>query len=371
MKSITTCPSCQTQFLVTDEQLSQYSGKVRCGHCLNVFNAIDYISVPVAENLHTEIVAGHTEAADVDTQKIEHEFAQEPANIENAEVLISSEATDDLASTANNIEQETVHSEAMSVQIEAPEVVSASEPEITISDSTADMTPEIHRADVLKELFAQAELPLEEVLDATRKSDDAVSQENAPVESEFNPDVYQEEVSKINEFDYKPEYQYFLEQKKSTSTVLLGLGVLFVLLALLQLLFFYRHTIAMQYPYSKPTLVGICQVIGCKINLPKEIQLFSIDDSTIAEDSDHQGVIRLTSTITNRANFNQAYPNLEVTLTDTQDKPKLRRIFKPSEYLAKGQRLDEGIASGDSIEIDMPLMADDFKPAGFRLLVSY
>ena len=91
----------------------------------------------------------------------------------------------------------------------------------------------------------------------------------------------------------------------------------------------------MQLPATKPYLESICHALGCKINLPKEIDLFSIDDSGIEEDPNYQGVIRLSSTLTNRADFNQAYPNLEVTLTDTQDQPKVRRIFKPNEYLPK------------------------------------
>jgi hypothetical protein len=118
-------------------------------------------------------------------------------------------------------------------------------------------------------------------------------------------------------------------------------------------------------------LESICKPLGCEINLPKEIQLFSIDDSGIQEDSETQGVIRLTSTITNRANFNQAYPNLEVTLTDGKDVPKIRRTFKPDEYLAKDEFSDEGLTAGDSISVDMPLMADDVKVAGFRILLTY
>ena len=39
MSSITNCPNCQTQFVVTKKQLNQYKGKVRCGHCLHVFDA--------------------------------------------------------------------------------------------------------------------------------------------------------------------------------------------------------------------------------------------------------------------------------------------------------------------------------------------
>lgn len=38
----TRCPNCQTRFRVTGEQLSVARGKVRCGNCLEVFNAIEH-----------------------------------------------------------------------------------------------------------------------------------------------------------------------------------------------------------------------------------------------------------------------------------------------------------------------------------------
>ena len=38
---LTRCPSCATHFRVTPEQLKARSGRVRCGQCQNVFNALD------------------------------------------------------------------------------------------------------------------------------------------------------------------------------------------------------------------------------------------------------------------------------------------------------------------------------------------
>ncbi|MBO6851002.1 MAG: DUF3426 domain-containing protein [Marinobacter sp.] len=42
----TRCPKCDTRFRVTDEQLSIAKGKVRCGNCMEVFNAIDHQVAP-------------------------------------------------------------------------------------------------------------------------------------------------------------------------------------------------------------------------------------------------------------------------------------------------------------------------------------
>lgn len=42
----TQCPKCETRFRVTDEQLGIAKGKVRCGNCMAVFNAIDHQVLP-------------------------------------------------------------------------------------------------------------------------------------------------------------------------------------------------------------------------------------------------------------------------------------------------------------------------------------
>ena len=38
----TQCPKCDTRFRVTDELLGVAGGKVRCGTCMNVFNALEH-----------------------------------------------------------------------------------------------------------------------------------------------------------------------------------------------------------------------------------------------------------------------------------------------------------------------------------------
>jgi predicted Zn finger-like uncharacterized protein len=48
---LTRCPSCQTVFRLSQEQLNARQGKVRCGHCFNPFNALDYLVAPQDEEL--------------------------------------------------------------------------------------------------------------------------------------------------------------------------------------------------------------------------------------------------------------------------------------------------------------------------------
>ncbi|MFT6067596.1 MAG: putative Zn finger-like uncharacterized protein, partial [Methylophilaceae bacterium] len=38
MNYITSCPQCDTQFLLNNELIAAYEGKVQCGSCKHVFN---------------------------------------------------------------------------------------------------------------------------------------------------------------------------------------------------------------------------------------------------------------------------------------------------------------------------------------------
>lgn len=45
----TRCPNCSTAFRVTAEQLSAAKGRVKCGHCAEIFNAVEHLFEAPAE----------------------------------------------------------------------------------------------------------------------------------------------------------------------------------------------------------------------------------------------------------------------------------------------------------------------------------
>jgi len=49
----TGCPSCKTTFKVTQKTLALAQGKVRCGACLTVFQATDYLLQPKGQKSHS------------------------------------------------------------------------------------------------------------------------------------------------------------------------------------------------------------------------------------------------------------------------------------------------------------------------------
>lgn len=268
MTHITNCPNCQTQFIVTDEQLSQYNGKVRCGQCLNVFDA-------TKELVNLETASGDE-------------------NIEFYSAAIEDSEVQEYKSITNEIQAN-----------EAQEIVNRA----FLQDSQA---------------------------------------------SYFNKN---EKPSAVT---------------KALPAWLLGLfAFVLVIAAILQSIYFSRTEIALYYPNIKPYLALACEKIACSVDLPKKIEFIIIDDSDMQEDADYAGLIHLSSTLINQAGFSQAYPNIELTLTDIEDKPKLRRIFKPLEYLPEHTDVNAGLAAGGEVKVKLAITATGEAVAGYRISVSY
>jgi predicted Zn finger-like uncharacterized protein len=144
-----------------------------------------------------------------------------------------------------------------------------------------------------------------------------------------------------------------------------------LLIASLQMFYFLRTPIATHWPGTKPFLSEFCSLLGCTVELPRDIGLLVIDDSDLQEDAEHQGVIHLSTVLINNAPFAQAYPLLELTLTDRNDRPVLRRAFNPSEYLHKGADIETGIPAGEELQVKLALTSSDVDVFGYRVFVTY
>ena len=147
--------------------------------------------------------------------------------------------------------------------------------------------------------------------------------------------------------------------------------MLLLILASLQSIYFLRSKIASEYPQFKPYLVQACAALQCSIDLPKNLDLFTIDDSDMQESETYEKVIDFSSLLINNANYNQAYPNIELTLTDTDDKPVVRRLITPAEYLTANANLADGMPSKDEIRVKLSISVADLAVAGYRVLLAY
>jgi predicted Zn finger-like uncharacterized protein len=160
-------------------------------------------------------------------------------------------------------------------------------------------------------------------------------------------------------------------EPKSSTWRLILLALLLILTALGQSAYFMRTEIASRFPPARPILEQACRWLGCTVELPRHEKLLVIEDSDLQDDPGHEGVLVLVSIINNLAPYAQAYPLLELTLTDTFDKPVMRRTFTPQEYLSRDIVIAQGIAAAGESHVRLNLGVAGTKPSGYRLIIKY
>ena len=108
-------------------------------------------------------------------------------------------------------------------------------------------------------------------------------------------------------------------------------------------IYFLRDAIAANYPPTRAVLEKVCQHLNCRISLLQNPDLLSIESSELHADPARANIVVLTSTLRNRASYVQAYPTLELTLTNTKDEMVAKRLILPREYVRQLSSIRQGI----------------------------
>ncbi len=150
------------------------------------------------------------------------------------------------------------------------------------------------------------------------------------------------------------------------------LGAFVLLLTLIaQAAYHYRSTLTLLFPETKPYAAALCATLGCELPLPRRIDMMSIEASDLQADTTNPSVMVLSATVKNRAIFNQQHPLLELTLTDAQEQPVVRRVLAPQDYLGKAINAQAGIAGNAEIAIKVFIEGSQVRATGYRLYLFY
>ena len=314
MNFITSCPACETQFLLSTDHLKAYKGKVQCGNCNHVFNAKNRLT-EISDDIHS-----------------------------TAEYQASLNIPDDSPSSGSSSKESYVGSDEKPINVVLSTVLENVPSLQNLSTSSSEL---INDQNAYFEESASATSPI------------AI---NAYDADSINEPIVIEDLTTDARFN-KP--------KTKISGLLIFTCLLLIVLAILQTVYAKRTQISAEYPQFKPLLVQACVFLKCEIALPKNLDLLAIDDSDMQEDEHYQDVIKFTSLLINNANYAQAYPNIELTLTATDDQPVLRKIIKPNEYLNANINMAAGLSAHEEIRVNLAINVKDLAVAGYRLLLVY
>ncbi len=287
MKYITSCPKCDTQFLLNDELIKAHRGKVQCGSCELIFNAKTRL----------------TEVADeINSAEQYQAIVEENEQVE--EIILGTESESNIDETSH------------------------------VDYFLNDITTSIKES---------------------KSGNEKLEINTTPMVDDF-----------INNRS---------KQKKSTKHInkiwLVLFSLLLILTAIFQTIYYLRVRVAAEYPQFKPIIVKACEHLKCTVGLPKDLNLITIGDSDMQEDDNYQSLINFTSVIKNNASYPQAYPNIELTLTNTNDQVEIKKIISAKDYLNDDAALKEGMLPNDEKRIKLALFVDDGEVAGYRILLLY
>ena len=321
MSLITRCPACTTIFKVVPDQLRVSEGWVRCGQCDEVFDANAHLQTA----LPTEI----TEPEPADPQ--ETSLPLEPP-----------------------VEEGDPYDWSAGVEVEPSPLVDehASVPDPVKPEQNPQ--PELPASEIFVDDLMAVSPGLAEGIDLAQPPADATPIDETVVSPAFMRGVD------------------FAEQKigpPRTQWVAVA-GVCFLTLCLgFQWLVQERDRIAASASGLKPALVAVCAVMGCKVAPMQSIEAVVIDSSAFSKLQ--TDTYQLGFTLKSTALVEIAAPSLELTLTDMQDQPLVRRVFSPSDLGRVHQTLaasSEWTGSRTLILAPSPVTA---RITGYRLLAFY
>jgi hypothetical protein len=132
----------------------------------------------------------------------------------------------------------------------------------------------------------------------------------------------------------------------------------------------FRNEIALSSPQLRPALESLCAGLGCDLPLPRHAADIAIESSDIQPDASREAYFTLHATLRNRAEFQQTWPHVEITLTDARDKALVRRVLEPAQWLPADAPRDAFPARGEAA-IRVAFEAPGVAAAGYRVYAFY
>ena len=161
-----------------------------------------------------------------------------------------------------------------------------------------------------------------------------------------------------------------LERTDRTRRLLMIGGAVVLLFALLaQVVVGWRNVLAQRYPGLEPVLRGGCAVLGCSVELP------ALADNLVIETGElttlGPNTYALNTLLRNQSGLVLAWPSIELELTDAGDKPVLRRVLAPSDYLPPGTSVAKGFNPHSEQPVTLHFTLAGLQPSGYHTFVFY
>ncbi len=377
---LTRCPACQTVFRLRPEQLHARGGEVRCGHCFQPFNALDHAVAPSAA---AEAPPGTAPASSASSST---PAAASAADGPRSPRPPPASALDFEIPDFPLLEREPAPvTPGDSLWAPPPDGRAASAP-------TAPAMPGVVRSgrrrppadDAIATAHTASSLPAAPtaVANATQAPRAEAAAPAKPADPTAPPGDSAAPPLKADT-EHAPAHvapahvdlarldATYGRPPRPARRMLAGLAVVVLASTLIaQGVYLFRMEIARALPELRPLLVSACAALGCEVPLPRDTAFIAIDASDLQSEPARPGRYLLHATINNRAPHAQAWPHLELTLTDASDAPIARRVLAPAEWAADADT-SAPLPARQLVTVRLPFDAPELAPTGYRIYVFY
>lgn len=368
---VTQCPHCQTSFRVSHAQLSVARGVVRCGSCLQVFNAAKQLLEQAGKEVITPVAPAIVEtpepqpraisqkqwsAAELDLDSLD--LDEELARLEQREIQPTTEfgrhREDSLSARRDTAEHDeepwsdSLFSESAADRAEAAQATdvtitpeptfepgkpSRTEPSFSLEPVELDDEPQPPQLRLNDPLDAPLHHERLSATDATDEIDDhlpsiePLRKRRERSETAVRAEVLQDLTDDPLQLDWQKRRSPWGRRFFWLLLIVLGAGALAG-----QYIAYHFDELARQDQY-RPWFQQLCPQIGCTV--PSKVDIAKIKSSNLVVRShpEFNGALVVDAIIYNRAPFSQPFPLLELRFADLNGHLIASRRFKPGEYL--------------------------------------
>ena len=160
------------------------------------------------------------------------------------------------------------------------------------------------------------------------------------------------------------------QKLRKAAAIVMSIGSVLLVAALFgQVITTFRNPLAAYVPALKQPLTQVCAVLGCKVELPTQIDYVTIEQGELQTLT--ETTFSFTTLLRNQSTTAQAWPHIELILDDASDKAILRRVFAPRDYLPAGAELAQGFAPHSEQSVKLYFELGQLKASGYHIAVFY
>lgn len=370
----TRCPNCDTRFRVTDEQLSVAKGKVRCGNCMEVFNAVEHKVGPAASagspppsSAHPPSPSGQPdEPASGFSADDDFVFADNPEEDAVEGRYAGSRMTfsdDELSDSFRSIDEES-GSEFDDRDEDDSKDVDESWAEAMLADDDVDKMHSSLSANRESTPAIESEPEPRPAIEPSVKSetvippgDDEIASEKVsaatdspltlePTDNHVQPSPGNPpEDDDTNRDDPVTAYQPYSDLRREpvsvrggsggrVRTVVWSLIVLALIGALVAQVTWFQFDRLSAIPELRPFYEQGCELAGCELKPLIDVDSIQSRKLVVRTDPDNRSQLLVEAVIINRAAFAQPFPAIALTFSNLNGDVVAQSVFTPDEYIA-------------------------------------